>query len=446
MGTCRETFWRELEFLGYNNKIMPRFFIALVAVVCAYGQPTLYDQVFLQDLTRRSFQFFWENADPNTGLVLDRARTDGSPELKRNAGTASIAVTGFGLTALCIGAEHGWVAEKEIRDRVRTTLRFFAERSPHEHGWFYHWMDAKTGARRPGSELSSIDTALLMGGILTARQKFRDDPEIFCLATAIYERIDFPWMLDGESTLSHGWSPEAGFLKYRWSDTSEHLILYLLAIGSPTHPIRPESWYAWRRDFISYGGYTYLQGSRLFHHQYSQAWINFRGRREKTGSRIDYFDDAVKATRANRQFCLDLRRDFPGYSDNIWGITPSDSARGYVAWGGPPRGEIDDGTVVPCAPAGSLMFTPDISLPALEEMKNRFGDRIYGKYGFADAFNPNTGWVAEDVIGIDVGITILSAENLRNGAIWRWFEKNNEVPRAMNLVGLDKYQESIANR
>src|SRR2546426_450623 len=264
--------------------IMLRLFIALVAVVCAYGQISPPDQEFLEDLSRRSFQFFWDHADPGTGLVLDRARMDGAPELKQNGGTASIAVTGFGLTAVCIGAERGWIAEEQARARVLTTLKFLADRAPSEHGWFYHWMDAKTGARRRGSELSSIDTALLMAGVLTARQQFHNDPEIVRLATRLYERIDFPWMLDGKSTLSHGWLPENGFLKYRWDHTSEHLILYLLAIGSPTHPISPESWYAWRREFFTYGDYTYLHGSHLFHHQYSQAWIDFRGRRENRGA------------------------------------------------------------------------------------------------------------------------------------------------------------------
>src|SRR5262245_17251146 len=419
---------------------MSRLFIALVVAVCAYGQISPPDQEFLEDLSRRSFQFFWDHADPATGLVLDRARMDGAPE-RKNAGTASIAVTGFGLTALCIGAERSWVPPMQASARVLTTLRFLAERAPSEHGWFYHWMEAKTGARRPGSELSSIDTALLLAGVLTARQQFRDDPEIVRLATRIYERIDFPWMLDGQSTLSHGWLPESGFLKYRWDHTSEHLVLYLLAIGSPTHPISPDSWYAWRRVFFSYGDLTYLHGSRLFHHQYSHAWIDFRGRRESRGTQIDYFANSVSATRANRQFCLDLRKEFPGYSENVWGITPSDSVRGYMAWGGPPRDHNMDGTVVPCASAGSLMFTPDISLPALQEMKAKFGSSIYGRYGFADAFNPNTGWVAEDVLGIDLGITLLSAENLRSGSVWRQFAQNEQVPRAMKLVGLEEYRQ-----
>ncbi|MGA9769944.1 MAG: glucoamylase family protein [Blastocatellia bacterium] len=396
------------------------------------------DRAFIEDLSRRSFRYFWEQADPRTGLVLDRARTDGSPHDNTHRNIASIAATGFGLTAICIAAEHGWIPSTEARGRVRATLRFFAERATHEHGWFYHWLDRVTGERRWDSEISSIDTALLLGGILTARQYFYRDREITRLATLIYERVDFTWMLNGHpGLLSHGWKPEIGFLKPLWDSYSEDKILYLLAIGSPTHAITPRSWYAWKREWVTYAGYTYLSGAPpLFIHQYSHAWVDFRNRREASPPYIDYFENSVKATRAHRAFCLDLSGEFPAYTANIWGITASDSARGYVAWGGPPRDPAIDGTVVPCAAGGSLMFAPDITLPALSEMKERFGERIYGRYGFADAFNPKTGWVGPDVIGINIGITLLSAENLITGNVWRWFMKNREIQKAMQLVGL----------
>jgi hypothetical protein len=376
--------------------------------------------------------------------VHDRAGTNG--QYRHNV--ASIAATGFGLTALCIAAERRWVTPDEARERVRTTLRFFAERAVHEHGWFYHWMDVKTGTREWQSEISSIDTALLLAGVLTARQYFNTDPDIVRWATTIYERVDFPWMLNGHPTLlSHGWKPESGFLPYRWDTYSELMIIYMLAIGSPTHPITPNSWYAWQRNPITYAGYNYIYGAPpLFIHQYSHAWIDFRNRRENKGQRTDWFDDSVKATRAHKAFCLSLAREFPNsYSENVWGITASDSANGYVAWGGPPlpgfpRDGRIDGTVVPCAPGGSLMFTPDICLPALQTMRERFGERIYGRYGFTDAFNPTTGWVNPDVIGIDVGITLLSAENVRTGNVWRWFMRNSEIDQAMKLIGLNPYQ------
>jgi len=416
--------------------------------VSVTGRPapaSLEDQAFLEDLSRRSFQYFWNQANAETGLVPDRARVDGSVPDEGHRNVASIAATGFGLTALCIGAERRWIDADQARERVRTTLRFFAHKAFQEHGWFYHWMDSRTGERRWKSEVSSIDTALLVAGILTARGYYRNDAEIVRLATMIYRRLDFRWMLNGHPVLlSHGWKPETGFLKSRWDTYSEDLILYLLAIGSPTHPIPPRSWYALWRDRYRYEEYTYFTtiGVPLFMHQYSHAWVDFRNRREIKGDRIDYFQNSIAATLAHREFCINLARDFRTYGPDIWGISASDSAKGYLAWSGPPRDPAIDGTVVPCAAGGSLMFTPDVSLAALRTMREKYGDRIYGRYGFADAFNPISGWVDSDVIGIDVGIILLSAENLRSGKVWQWFMENREIPGAMERVGLLKYRKS----
>jgi len=396
------------------------------------------DAAFLEDLEHRSFRYFWEQGSPRTGLVLDRTRTGGSPADENHRNIASIAATGFGLTALCIAAERHWIARVAARERVRATLRFFGNQALQEHGWFYHWLDVNTGERKWKSEVSSIDTTLLVAGALTARQYFHDDPEIVRLATKIYERIDFPWMLNGHPTLlSMGWHPETGFIKSRWDDYSEHPILYLLAIGSPSHPITPDAWYAWKRNWNQYAGYRYLGKTPLFTYQYSHAWIDFRNRREVRGEHIDYFENSVKATLAHRQFCIDLSKAFPGYGPNVWGISASDSINGYLAWGGPPRDPKIDGTVVPYAAAGSLMFIPQLAIAALRTMRAKYPG-IYGKYGFVDAFNPNTGWINRDVIGIDLGITLLSAENARSGNVWRWFMRNHEITRAMELVGLRK--------
>lgn len=409
------------------------------------------DDAFLEDLSRRSFRFFWEQADPKTGLVSDRARANGAPyeadHPSRNI--ASSAATGFGLTALCIAAERGWIDRHAARERVLTTLRFYAEQSPHERGWFYHFVDKETGERRWQSEISTIDTALLLGGVLTARQYFREDANIVSLATLIYERVDFPWMLAGKSLLiSMGWKPESGFIKHTWNHYSEHTILQLLAIGSPTHPINPGAWQAWYRLRLTFAGYTYLTflHAPLFIHQYSQAWVDYRDYEERWYPYTNYFENSVKATLAHREFCKSLSDKFPAYSENVWGITASDSAKGYRAWGGPPPTPDIDGTVVPCAAGGSLMFTPEITLAALKTMHERWGDRIYDHYGFVDAFNPNNGWVNRDVIGIDVGITILSAENLRTGNVWRWFMRNKEIPRAMRLAGFRRVQRGLRNR
>ncbi len=402
------------------------------------------DVFFLEDLERRSFDYFWEQADPQTGLVPDRARMDGSALDESHLNVASIAATGFGLTALCIAAERKWTERERAKERVRNTLRFFANKAFHKNGWFYHWLDARAGERRWQSEISSIDTALLVAGVLTVGQCFGEDAEVARLANTIYDRIDFRWMLNGHPLLlSHGWKPETGFLGPRWDTYSEDAILYLLAIGSTTHPISPSSWYALWRDRYRYEAYTYFTtiGVPLFMHQYSHAWVDFRNRREVKGDRIDYFENSIAATLAHREFCIDLSGEFPGYGPNTWGITASDSAKGYLAWGGPPRDPAIDGTVVPSAPGGSLMFTPELALAALNFMRNKFGDKVYGRYGFVDAFNPNTGWVDTDVIGINAGIILLSAENMSTGNVWRWFMQNRQIPRAMQMVGLRRYNK-----
>ncbi len=270
------------------------------------------DQSFLEDLEHRSFQYFWDQADPNTGLVPDRSRIDGSQLDENHRNVASTAATGFGLTALCIAAEHGWIDRTQARERTRNTLRFFATKAFEKYGWFYHWIDSKTGERRWNSEVSSIDTALLLAGVLTARQYFRDDREIVNLSTQIYERVDFRWMLNGDPLLlSHGWKPETGFLKPRWDTYSEDTILYLLAIGSVAHSISPASWYALWRDRYRYEGHAYFTtiGVPLFMHQYAHAWIDYRGRRELRGDHIDYFENSISATLAHRtdQTCGGLR-------------------------------------------------------------------------------------------------------------------------------------------
>lgn len=433
----------------FTQPVLSTITVASSQSLGASSKLTSEDQQFLEDLEHRSFQYFWEEGDPDTGLVPDRARMDGSPLDENHRNVASIAATGFSLTALAIAGDRNWISRNQAQERARNTLRFFANKAFNQHGWFYHWLDSKTGERRWQSEVSSIDTALLLGGVLTARQYFHDDQEIRKLATKIYERVDFHWMLNGQQLLlSHGWRPETGFLKPRWDTYSEDTILYLLAIGSPTHPISPASWYALWRDRYRYEGHAYFTtiGVPLFMHQYAHAWIDYRNWRETRGDRIDYFENSVQATLAHRAFCVNLAHDFPAFGPNVWGITASDSAKGYLAWGGPPRDPQIDGTVVPSAAGGSLMFTPDLSVAALRTMREKYGQKVYGKYGFIDAFNPNTGWVDSDVIGINAGIILLSAENARTGNVWSWFMRNPEIPRAMRLAGLAKQQRELPVR
>lgn len=394
------------------------------------------DDAFLEDLQKKTFQYFWDHSDPKTGLTLDRTRTDGTPPAEGTSHykVATIAATGFALSGYCIAADRGWVTREQAKERVRNTLDFFANKQEHKNGWFYHFVDQQTGERRWKTELSSIDTSLLLGGVLSVKGCFTEDKEIVSLADKIYDRVDFQWMLNGDRyLLSHGWRPENGWIPNRWKDYSENALLYLLAIGSRTKPIPPQSWYAWERTWQEYGNYRYLGAvSPLFIHQFSHAWVDFRGIREHRPPYVDYFENSVQATRAQRDFFVnDLSKEFPKYGPNIWGLTASDYQKGYVAWGGPPRHPATDGSVVPCAAAGSLMFAPDITLPALKAMKAEFGDRVYGKYGFADAFNPHNSWVGKDVLGIDLGITLLSIENLRSGKVWYWFMQNEPVRRGL---------------
>jgi hypothetical protein len=386
------------------------------------------DDRFLDELERACALFFWEAADPNTGLVKDRSKADG-PDSRE---VASIAATGFGLTALCIAHKRSYFEREKIQARVLAALRFLWERLPHERGFYYHFVNMRTGERAWKCEVSSVDSAILLCGVLTCRQYFVE-AEIRGLAKQIYERADWRWLRTEDNFVGHGWKPESGLLKARWDEYCELMMIYLLAIGSPTHPVPPETWHAWKRPMFEYEGLRYINPKApLFIHQYSHAWFDFRNRRDRYA---DYFENSVTATKAHRLFCLNLRSRFPKFGDDLWGITASDSAKGYTVWGGPPEQGKLDGTLVPCAAAGSLPFLPTETMRALRTMRERFDERVWKRYGFVDAFNLHTGWFNPDVIGIDVGITMLMAENARTGLVWETFMKNDEVRAAMQRAG-----------
>ena len=416
-----------------------RCFLSWAGAVAASGQEFFIrpsDDDFLEDLSRRAFLFFWEQSDPKTGLVLDRARANGS-EIpgRRQLNAASTALTGFYLTALCIGSERRWADGNEIRERVRSCLTHLAYSQEHVRGWFYHFVNRKDGGRIWNSEVSSIDTALLLAGVITAQQFFQKDPFIPTLAAEVFERVDFPWMLDGRTgCLRMGWTPEVGFLRAEWVDYRENAILHALAIASPTQPLPTRCWYGFERDQIELAGYRFVGRGPIFTHQYSQAWLDLHGLRDGPPFEIDYFQNSVVATYALRALCISLRGIYPSFSENLWGVSPSDSAIGYVIWGEPASRHDMDGTVVPCAAGGSLMFAPEICLPALRYMRSEFGECIYGRYGFADAFHPLTLWSNPDVVGINSGITLLSAENLRTGHVWQWFSQSPDVRRAIGRI------------
>lgn len=389
------------------------------------------DSGFLDEIEQRALRYFCEQTDPVTGLTRDRAPADGSP----SHAPASIAASGFALTAWCIGADRGWLDRAEAVRSALTLLRSVNRTVAQEHGWIYHFIDVHTGARVWHSEASTIDTALFLQGALLARE-YLGDPEVSALVNGIYARIDWNWALNGGRTLSHGWMPGTGFLADRWDSYSELLGLYLLGIGAPANPLPAESWDAWRREPVAvFGDRRFINSPALFTHQYSHAWFDFRGKHDRY---LDYWANSVDATLAQRDWCATLSARFNRWAEGLWGLTASDSARGYVSWGGPQKSaDRLDGTVVPCAPGGSLPFAPQECLKALRLMIEAGGARVWGRYGFSDAFNPQTGWVSPDVIAIDAGITLLMAENLRSGFCWKFFMRAPETRRAFLLAGFE---------
>jgi hypothetical protein len=282
-----------------------------------------------------------------------------------------------------------------------------------------------------------VDTALLLCGILTCRQHF-EHSEISQLAHEIFNRVDWKWLSEDTRILPHGWTPESGFLQYRWDSYSEMMMMYLMGLGSASHPLSAPTWDAWKRTDFEYDGIKFIgSNAPLFVHQYSQAWFDFRGKRDKYA---DYFQNSIVATDIHRRFCLSLADKFPTYNNDLWGITASDSAKGYVVWGGPPSTGPIDGTVVPCATGGSLPFLPGPSIRVLRNIYNRYGAGTWSQYGFVDAFNPLTNWYDSDVVGIDTGITLVMAENARTGFVWNTFMKNPEAQRGMLRAGFKPYQ------
>jgi hypothetical protein len=291
-------------------------------------------------------------------------------------------------------------------------------------------VDMKDGTRWGKTEISSIDTALLLAGIVFAGEYFKDT-EIEKLADEIYERVDWPWMLNGGKTLSHGFRPESGFIPYRWSNYNEAMILYILAIGSPTHPVAPDTWRAWSRSpLVNYKNYQFIGAPALFTHQYSQIWVDFKGKRDNFKN---YFENSIHASLANRQWCIDNSETSATYSAKSWGLTACDGPDGYKAYGAPYG--TNDGTVAPTAAIGSIVFTPNYSMDVIKNLYNNYKDRVWGKYGFVDSYNWQRDWVSDKYIGIDQGPIVLMIENYRTGLIWKYFMQNECIKKASNLCG-----------
>lgn len=402
------------------------------------------DTAFVQMVQKATFNFFWNEANPANGLIKDRD-TDWAP--------CSIASVGFGLTAICIGIDHQWITREQGRERVLTTLKTFWQKPQGREssgiigykGFFYHFLDMSTAARTWDSELSSIDTALLLAGILYCQEYFleenADEQMIRNLADSIYLRVDWNWMRNYKPNITLGWTPENGFINAWWSGYNEAMIMNILALGSPTHTIPASSWDAWTSGYKweTYYGYSYITFPPLFGHQYSHCWIDFRHIQDKYTRQkgITYFENSVRATLAQRQYCIDNPGNFSGYSDKIWGITACDGPNGYKARGAPPA-QNDDGTIAPTAAGGSIAFTPQYSLEALQYMYNNYKSKIWKNYGFRDAFNLSQNWWASDVIGIDEGAIILMMENYLNEGIWKRFMNNPYIQAGLQKAGFQQ--------
>ena len=428
---------------------------------------------FLDTLQERTFRYFWETANPANGLVPDRWPT---PSF------SSVAAVGFGLAAYPVGVERGWITREQAAERTLATLRFFwtapqgadsAGMTGHR-GFFYHFLDMRTGRRFENVELSTIDTGLFLMGALAAGEYFDraapQEREIRALADSLYRRVDWAWMQLPDGVVSMGWKPREGRFTFGYKGYNEAMLLYVLALGSPTHPVDARAWPAFTSTYTwgGFHGQEHVNFAPLFGHQYSHAWIDFRGIRDAymRARGMDYFENSRRATLAQRAYAVANPGGWKGYGADLWGLTASDGPMDTtLVMGGRPRtfhtywargaalDEInDDGTLVPTAAGGSIPFAPEVAIPALVEMRRRYGDHLYQRYGFLDSFNPTldfqppkrlqhgrvvpgVGWFDGDYLGIDQGPIVRMIENHRSGLVWRLMRGNEHVVRGLCRAG-----------
>ncbi len=430
----------------------------------------------IEDIERRTFDFFWETTDARSGLAPDRYPSQPF---------SSVAAIGFALTAYPIGAERGWITREQATERTLTTLRFLrnAPMGPEAtgrsgyRGFYYHFLDMREG-RRFGDwvELSSVDTGLMMMGVLFAQSYYdRDDPrerEVREIADALYRRVEWTWMQPRPPLVGMGWHPEKGFIDNDWHGYNEAMLVYVLALGSPTHPVRSEAWTAWtdtyRRSWGDYRGYEHLAFGPMFGHQYSHVWIDYRGIRDAYMRErgFDYFENSRRAAYAQRDYAIANPMRWKGYSESIWGLTACDGPqhtkqtyageqrefRAYSARGVGLADVFDDGTIAPTAAVASIAFAPDIAIPAAQAMRREYGDDLYDRYGFLDAFNPSyeydgpvttgkvvpgKGWFAGDYLGIDQGPILAMIANHRDGFVWSVMKRNPYIRRGLERAGFE---------
>ncbi|HYI09065.1 MAG TPA: glucoamylase family protein [Thermoanaerobaculia bacterium] len=433
--------------------------------------PPTDTNALLERVERDTFQWFWDTTNPKNGLVPDRWPTKSF---------SSIAAVGFGLTAYGIGAERGWVTREAAANRVLTTLNFFinAPSGPQPtgvaayRGFYYHFLDMDTGERFKTVELSTIDTTLMLAGALFCQSYFNQDNAteraIRDAAEELYRRAEWTFFHERPPLVSMGWTPENGLLDWDYTGYNEAMILYVLALGSPTHPIDESAWAAYTKTYKwgTFYGQEHLNFAPLFGHQYSHVWIDFRGIQDAymRSKGIDYYENSRRATLSQRQYAIDNPGGFRGYGPNVWGLTACDGPMdGKLTIDGKQRefktyhargaavGEIrDDGTIAPTAAVSAIAFAPEIAIPAMAEMQKRHGSNLYRQYGFIDAFNetlhvdvkvqqgavvPGVGWFNTDYLGIDQGPIVAMIENHRSGLVWETMKKNPHIVRGLKRAG-----------
>ena len=409
----------------------------------AVPNPFASDDAFLDYVQQANFDYFWYAANPANGLVPDRSATGSA---------CSIAAVGFGLTAIGIGIDHGWISRTQGVARVLTTLNTFLQGPQGANasgtigykGWFYHWLDMNTALRASGSELSSIDTTLLLSGILYSKQYFNgansDETSIRTMADAIFNRVDWNWMAQGTDAVAMAWQPTTGFMNYgNWDGYNEGMILYLLGLGIATNPLPASAWTQWTSGYTwaTYYGESFVPFAPLFGHEYSHCWVDFRHIADAymNSQNSTYFENSRRAALAQRAYCIANPLGWLGYSGTVWGLTACDGPTGYNAYGAPGPNTRDDGTIAPTAPGGAMAFTPEYSLPTLQYFYSQFRRNIWTAYGFHDAFNLSVQWYDTDELGIDQGPIVIMIENYRTQRPWRLFMQNEEVQRGLQRAG-----------
>lgn len=417
-------------------------------------QSFVNDDAFLDYLQQTSFDFFWYEANPKTGLIKDRS-TVGSP--------SSIASVGFGLTAIGVGIDRGWITRDAGKDRTLTTLKTLWNANQGTppigmagyKGWYYHFLNMNAVSREWNSELSSIDTGLLLAGILYVKQYFTGsdttENQIRALSDSIFNRVDWNWMRNSASSLTMGWNPESGFLGARWIGYNEAMILYIMGVGASNNPLPATSWNAWTSGYQwfynNWLGDFYVNFPPLFGHQYSHCWVDFRDIADTymKSKNITYFENSRRATIAHRKYCIDNPKAFAGYGENIWGLTACDgpAPAGYNARG---LNVNDDGTIAPTAAGGSIPFAPEIAIPALRYMYDQYRTTLWTGYGFRDAFNVSQNWWGPDMIGIDEGPIVLMIENYRTGNVWKTMMKNKVIVDGLQRIGFTTVTDIAEDR